>query len=323
MDVTPDAPSVGTRVVVRHLAGGSGPSGGPALNDVVGRVLEVDEQSVTVQRRDGRTAVVARSDIVTWKTVPDRPLRRRTASSIDAEALTRITSLGWPAIESVPLGDWELRASHGFTGRANSVAVHGSPGLPFDDALERVRGFYAEHERLALAQVIVGSVHDPAFAAAGWVPMRSHHDGAVVQVADLAPAYVADPDARVADTVDDEWLSQYGRATDPVAARAVLEGPVQVAFVSIGRPIVAIGRIVVTGEWAGISAVEVVADVRGQGLGRRVVNTALAWAVGHGADKAYLQTMRTNTPALALYKPFGFVDHHDYRYLAPAPATKP
>lgn len=315
------APTVGVRVVVRHLAGGVGPSGGPALNDVVGRVLAVDEQTVTVQRRDGRTAVVALSDIVTWKPVPDRPLRRRKAVDIDVEELTRITSCGWPPIESVHLGEWELRASGRFTGRANSVAVHGSPGMPFGDAVAEVEAFYTKRDQPALAQVVVGSVHEHAFTAAGWEPMEGYFGGAVVQVADLDPAYATDPEARLSDAVDDEWLSHYGRVNDPVAARAVLEGPAQVAFISIGAPTVAIGRVVVTGEWAGIACVEVEPDARRQGLATRIVETALAWAVEHGADKAYLQTMRTNEAALALYKPYGFVDHHDYIYLQPATET--
>ena len=57
---------------------------------------------------------------------------------------------------------------------------------------------------------------------------------------------------------------------------------------------------------------------RRQGLARRIVETSLAWAVEHGADKAYLQTMPSNDAALALYAPYGFVDHHDYLYLNPA-----
>lgn len=319
--MTQDAPTVGSRVVVRHLAGGVGPSGGPALNDVVGRVLAVDERWVTVQRRDGRTAVVALSDIVTWKVVPDRPLRRRKAVDIEVDELTRITSRGWPAIESAPLGEWELRASGGFTGRANSVAVHGSAELPFDEALVRIEGFYAERDQPALAQVVVGSAQEDAFTSCGWAPMEGYFGGAVVQVADLDPVYAADPEARIAGDLDDEWLSHYGRVNDPVAARAVLEGPAQVGFVSIGQPTVAIGRVVVTGEWAGIACVEVVTKSRRQGLATRIVNTSLAWAVEHGADKAYLQTMRTNEAALALYEPYGFVDHHDYRYLQPSTAS--
>ncbi|MCW2841248.1 MAG: family N-acetyltransferase [Aeromicrobium sp.] len=312
--MTLDAVAIGSRIVVRHETGGIGPTGGPEMTDVVGHVRGVDDASVRVELRDGSTRVVDRSSIVTWKPVPPRPLRRRRARSVDAEELTRITSRGWPAAESAPLGDWELRAAGRFTGRANSVAVTGSPGMPFDEATARVREFYAVRSLPALAQVVVGSGHDRRFADAGWEPMSGYHGGAVVQVADLESAYPADPEARIAPVADDDWLASYGRVDDPVIARRVMEAPDRVGFVSIGSPAVAIGRVVLIGEWAGLSAVEVRPEARRQGLARRVVETSLSWAVGHGADKAYLQTMRSNTAALALYAPFGFADHHDYLY---------
>jgi len=317
--MTLDAAAVGARIVVRHETGGTGPSGGPEMTDVIGHVRAVDETSVTLELRDGDVRVVPLGRIVTWKRVPDRPVRRRHAVAVDPEELTRITSRGWPAIESVALGEWELRSSGGFTGRANSVAVTGSPGLPFDEALARVTAFYAERSAPSLAQVVVGSEDDRRFAEAGWLPTTGHHGGAVVQVADLRPPYDVDPEARVLDVADDEWLARYGRVDDPAAARAVMQAPAQVGFVAIGSPAVAIGRVVVTGEWAGLSAVEVRPDARRQGLARRIVATSLAWAVERGADKAYLQTMRSNTAALGLYEPFGFVDHHDYVYRQPPP----
>lgn len=314
-----DGSTVGQRIIVRHETGGVGPSGGPEMNDVIGRVLAVDAESVTVERRDGQAQLIALSTIVTWKPVPDRPVRRRRALAIHPAELSRITSRGWPAIESVPLGEWELRAAGRFTGRANSVAVTGSPGLPFDQALDRVIAFYTERDIPPLAQVVVDTTEDLAFARAGWVPMSGYHGGAVVQVADLDPRYDADPVARIAETADDEWLLHYGRVDDPAAARAVMEGPATVGFVAIGDPVVAIGRVVVTGEWAGLSAVEVIPEVRRQGLACRIVETSLSWAVARGADKAYLQTMRSNQPALALYEPYGFATHHTYRYLQPPP----
>jgi len=315
--MTLDAAAVGARIVVRHETGGTGPSGGPEMTDVIGHVLAVDEASVTIEQRDGRTRQVPLATVTSWKRVPDRPVRRRRAVAVDPEELTRITSRGWPATESVPLGEWELRSAGRFTGRANSVAVTGSPGVPFDEALQRVVAFYAERSAPALAQIVVGSDEEHRFVDAGWVPMAGYHGGAVVQVADLASSYDPDPDARVSPVADDDWLASYGRVDDPDAARAVMEAPAQVGFVSIGSPAVAIGRVVVTGEWAGLSAVEVRPDARRQGLARRIVETSLAWAVARGADKAYLQTMRSNTAALALYVPYGFVDHHDYLYRQP------
>ena len=309
----------GRRIMVRYAVGGRGPSGGPAMTDVVGRLIELTEDEACVERRDGSLARVGLADVVTWKVVPDRPRRTRPATSFSADELSRITSRGWPAVVSEPLGEWELRASGGFTGRANSVAVHGDPGMPIEDALEVVVEFYDSHDATPRAQVAVGSAHERDFLDAGWGPGTGERPGAIVQVADLGDAHQADPDARVSPTADESWLRLYPRADDPEVARAVLEGPPTVGFVAIGDPTVAIGRVVVTGEWTGLSAVEVVPGRRREGLARRIVDTTLAWATERGAAKAYLQTMRDNTAALALYAPYGFVDHHEYRYLEPRP----
>ena len=144
-----------------------------------------------------------------------------------------------------------------------------------------------------------------------------------MQVADLRDvlAFVRrdDPGVEVRGHVDDDWLELYGRAATgtPGAARAVLEGTPTVGFVRIGDPAVAIGRVAVTGEWAGMSCVEVAPAERGRGLGRRIVDASLEWAARHGADKAYLQTTRDNHAALALYARYGFADHHRYHYVAP------
>lgn len=295
---------VGKRVSVRHRE----PDG---VRDVVGRVLVADASGLHLERRDGQRAFVPAGTVLAMRVVPDRPLRPRRAAAIATEDLVRVTSRGWPAVESVALGEWELRASGGFTGRANSVAVHGAPGV--DDPFAAVVEFYERRGLRPLAQLVVGSAWDRRFEDAGWVPVVDQPPGAIVQVADLGTPPPADPEAVVAPHASDAWLAHYGRVADPALARAVMEAPATVGFVSIGDA--AIGRVVVTGEWAGIAAVEVAPAHRRQGLGRRIVRTALAWAVEHGADKAYLQTMRDNHAAIALYAPFGFATHHEYRYL--------
>lgn len=295
---------VGKRVSVRHREA-------DGVRDVVGRVLVADAQGLQVERRDGRRAFVPAGTVLAMRIVPDRPLRRRPADAISAEDLTSVASRGWPAVESVPLGDWELRASGGFTGRANSVAVHGSPGV--DEPFDAVIDFYAARGLRPLAQLVVGSDWDRRFEAAGWVPVVDQPPGAIVQVADVVDAPSPDASAIVQEHASDAWLAHYGRVADSALARAVMEGPATVGFVAIDD--VAIGRVVVTGEWAGIAAVEVDPAHRRRGLARRVVETSLAWAAERGADKAYLQTMRDNHGAIALYAPFGFRTHHEYRYL--------
>lgn len=306
---------VGRRVTVRHrLDDGS-------ATDVVGRVVAADGGGVVVERRDGSTTAVRGDRVVALKVVPDRPARARRALDIGVDELVRVTSRGWPAIESVPLGDWELRAAGAFTGRANSVAVVGDPGRDVADALAAVTAFYGERGLQPRAQVVVGSAWEDRFLEAGWVPQTGYHGGAVVQVADLADPPPADARVVVAPTASDLWLSRYGRVDDPDAARRVLEGPRTVGFAVLddaGTPAAAVGRVVVTGEWAGIAAVETPPGHRRRGLADAVVRTCLAWAHARGATRAYLQTMPDNAPALALYAPHGFVTHHAYRYLVPS-----
>ncbi len=307
-------------MTIRYVVGGSGPSGGPAMTDVVGRILEVSGAEVTVERRDGSTVVVHLEDIVAAKVVPPTPTRSRGAMAISTDNLTRITSRGWPAIVSEPLGDWELRAAGGFTGRANSVLVAGSPGLPDAEAVAAVTAFYTSHDLEPLAQVVAGSPGERLFLDAGWGPIedRAAGSGAIVQVAELMDGFRGDG-VTVENSASDGWLGLYHRldGEDAAMARAVIEGPATVAFLSIGSPIAAIGRVVVTGEWAGLACVEVTPDHRRQGLGRRIVEASIAWAREHGADKAYLQTKIGNDAAIALYEPNGFRTHHEYTYLTP------
>lgn len=315
---------VGRRISLRHRLHAPGTAqDGPGHTDVVGRLRDVRDGLLHVERRDGSMTPVPLADVVALREVPDRPRRARRAVDVGVDDLTRITSRGWPAPESAPLGEWELRAAGSFTGRANSVAVHGDPGLPVPDALEAVRGFYVDRGLTPRAQVTVGSRWEQRFLDHGWVPQDGYRGGAIVQVADLEPVQPpTDPRVVITSEADDDWLPLYGRVDDVAAARAVLEGPATVGFARIGSPsdggVQAIARVVVTGEWAGLAAVETHPDHRRQGLATLLVDACISWAVERGATRAYLQTMPDNTPALALYAPYGFVTHHAYRYLVPA-----
>ncbi|MGH3360345.1 MAG: GNAT family N-acetyltransferase, cg3035/Rv0428c family, partial [Nocardioidaceae bacterium] len=142
-----DESMLGVRVSVRsRVPGERGPTGGPAMTDVIGRVVAVDADYARVERRDGSLVDVRLADVVTARRVPDGPQRARTrsASAYSVDELTRICTRGWPPTESEPLGEWLLRAAGGFTGRANSVAVHGEPGLDFAAAIERVIAYYTD-----------------------------------------------------------------------------------------------------------------------------------------------------------------------------------
>jgi N-acetylglutamate synthase len=322
---------VGRRVVVRRvLAGRAGPSGGPAMTDLLGVMESWSARSTVVRAEDGSTTEIALADIVSGKPVPPRPSPRM---RVDAERACLMSNASWPAVHTEPLGDWLLRASGGFSARANSVMAVGDPGVPFSEALDRVVDFYSSHNLAPWAQVVVGSANGQRFTDAGWDTARPGEADSEFQMASVAQASraarsllpAAAPPVTFGTTATPAWLANDDRARSHLDdAVAVLEGPEDVGFgvvLGVGGRASAKGRVSCHGDWAGITDVWVSPEHRRQGLGSVVMAALLEWAAERGATTAYLQVRGDNPPALALYATLGFRTHHTYRYLA-APARR-
>lgn len=316
---------VGQRVVVRRLVPGEqGPTGGPAFTDVLGTMLTWDDATTVVEREDGSRVTIVLADVVSGKPVPPRPSVR---SRISAEEAERRALRGWPAVEQEPLGSWVLRSAGGFSARANSALALGSPGLPLEAALDAVGEFYARRGLPALAQVVVGSDDEAALERHGWRDARpgeavtAFQTASVAQVArrlrTLPAADHPEATASLSNRANAAWLAGDERALrHRDAALAVLEGPAEVAFVTLGDPVVAKGRVSHVDDWAGITDVWVAPEHRRRGLALEVLRALVGWAAEQGATTTYLQVRGDNSAALALYERLGFVTHHSYRYLA-------
>ena len=82
---------VGMRVVVRRVVRGeTGPSGGPALTDLLGICESWGPGSLTIRSEDGTLTEIALADVVSGKPVPPRPsrFRRLTDTEVDARCDT-------------------------------------------------------------------------------------------------------------------------------------------------------------------------------------------------------------------------------------------
>ncbi|MET8180470.1 GNAT family N-acetyltransferase [Streptomyces sp. NPDC005336] len=317
--ITPD--DVGKRVSVRLLTGAGARH--EKFTDVVGVLTSWTEETLSITRRTGEVVEIAEASLVAGKVVPAAPARRR-GPAASARELDRVAARGWPPVVSEPLGEWELRASGGFTRRANSVLPLGDPGMPLDDALRRVTAWYAARDLPAYLQVSTGAEDTQELLAAelgtrGWTREAS----AQLRVAALAP--VGDRDADTTAVVlsrqlDDAWLARYQRSARPSPeARAVLSGGPSVWFATIrseaeGSVPAAIGRCVVDGRWAGFTAIEVAPERRRQGLAGAVMTALARTALEEGASAAYLQVETDNEGAHALYEPMGFTVHHTYHH---------
>lgn len=311
-----DVSDVGRRVSVRRRVEGG-------LTDVVGHLLEVSPASWTVLRASGEVVAVDPGAVTAAKVVPGAPVRPgRAVPELSPGQLQRICGAGWPARETSSIGDWSVRAHDGITGRANSTLAVGDPGCALEDALERVGAFYAGRSLPPLLQLPLVDRANLALADLGWERLHT----TVVQVAPItyvvgaAGSHFARDDLRavVEPVPSSDWraLMHDLDTGDPRSHLAILTGPPVVGFATLhrdGEP-VAIGRVSVEGEWAGITSVDVAPHARREGLGREVMRTLLGWAEGRGARWTYLQVRSYNDAALRMYARLGYVTHHPYCY---------
>jgi ribosomal protein S18 acetylase RimI-like enzyme len=307
---TPSAPPPGTTVTlqVETPVGSIG---------VVGVVLAADSSTWSVRRRDGSVIDVDVGAIRASRVVPPGRAERATV-----EEVQRIGALGWRALEQATVGDWLLRASGGFTGRANSALALGVPGRPLDEAIDAVEAWYADRDlptRIQLVDRDAPSGLADRLDARGW----GESPDVYVMTAELghvlrAAPTLADLEVRVDTEPDDTWLSCYRQdgVTPRTLVREILTNHPAAVFASLreGGRCVAIARGCVDDRWAGIHAVEVVPSERGRGLGAIATAAALRWCGQRGARRTYLQVSVDNTPAVQLYERLNFGVHHHYRY---------
>ncbi|MFC9249227.1 GNAT family N-acetyltransferase [Streptomyces sp. NPDC057136] len=316
---------VGKRVSVRRRSATS--DVGSKFTDAVGVLTSWNNHVLSITPKSGETVHIAESSLVAGKVVPSAPARRRgPAASFDE--LARITARAWQPVESEPLGDWRLRAANGFTRRANSVLPLGDPGLPLDEALDRVRQWYGVRGLPAYIQTATGAEGTQELLCAelerlGW----QREVSAEVRVAALAPIGDRDADTgqvRLSREIDAAWMSRYQRFDTPgPEVLAVLNSGPSVWFASVpgdagsGTP-AAIGRCVVDGRWAGFMAVEVGPEQRRRGLATAVMTALARKALDEGASAAWLQVETDNGAAGALYDGMGFAAHHRYHHFRSA-----
>jgi GNAT superfamily N-acetyltransferase len=241
--------------------------------------------------------------------------------------LERLAARTWRGLEEEPLGDWLLRASGGFTGRANSVLVVGDPPSDLADAIATVTRWYDQRGLRPMAQLPLPGAEeaDAAFAAAGWETVED----VLVLTADLGewPSWQVDVD--LAPQPDDAWLAGYRyRGTPlPPVAHEVLMNAERAVFAAVRlepapAPLAAVARGAVVGDWLCVTAVTVDDRYRRRGLATAVMNRLGSWGRDSGAGSCLLQVVESNGPALALYERLGFTEHHRYHYrLGPEPPS--
>ena len=289
---------VGTRVVVRRVVRGqTGPSGGPAMTDVLGICTAWGDGVCVVTPTSGGDAVTIRiADIVSGKPVPPRPSPRLRVDP--REAQVRAFAL-FPDLAVAPVpgpSGWLLRSSATATARrANSVLAFPGGGAYDERDVAAIEAHYAGLGKPAVAAVLGESPERELLARprVGAREPRRRHPLPAGSVARARRALAGVDTSSVTVTVDG------GVAT------AVIQGAAQ-------------GVAAYADDWVGFRGIEVDPEHRRRGLARAIMAALLEWGAERGATTAYLQVLGHNEPALTLYEGLGFTTHHAYAYLTPS-----
>lgn len=237
--------------------------------------------------------------------------------------LDAVMNRGWPALETSTVGGWLVRRSGGVTRRANSVLPVAAP-RDVAVALERVESAYRDAGLVPTFQVSPAAEPrdlDEILAARGY-ELRSP---TLVQVTDIPVALARLPepgvDVTVTEEPDDGWLDLWwsvdgrgGTREAAVARRILVAGPALYASIHDAAGVAAVGRMALVGEWGGVYCMAVRPDVRRRGCATAVLRALLDHASSHGVRHAWLQVLRDNLAARALYSGAGFTDASGYHY---------
>lgn len=326
--------TIGSRVVVRYRLAEGVDASGASATDFLGELVARDDDFLVVDAKGERVKLV-RADVIAAKDVPPPASRPgRAHERISADDLEKLMARGWQALDRGGLGDWVLRASEGFTGRANSALVVGDPSLPLGKALDFVERWYADRGRPAVFQVHGAAgfdvAADPTAAALlergytvgggrdDWqrVLIMTGLSGAVPPLTEQSPPVTADAELKL------DWLMAYGeqRSIVPGATEAVLTGSDGQLFLSVRDPesgrIIALARMAIHPGWAGIFGLWVHPDHRHAGLGTTVVSAVAMVARENNMPAIYLQVSADNAAGVAFWESLGFTVHHEYTYLS-------
>lgn len=224
----------------------------------------------------------------------------------------------WPAFEIELVDGWLLRCAENYSKRANSASPV-RPGAALDASrIEALLDGFAARGVAPCFRLtgLEGDGAEAALETRGFVPFEP----SCAMTAEIVDPSPHDPTVRFSRRPKAAWIEAAAHAYGADKADAGILGRIvrlirrEAAFatLSLDGEDSAWGLAVTERGYVGLYDIVVAPDLRGLGLGRRLVHGLMAWGRANGASRAYLQMRETNEVAGALYRSFGF--EVAYRY---------
>jgi ribosomal protein S18 acetylase RimI-like enzyme len=226
----------------------------------------------------------------------------------------------WPSFDYQVYDGWLLRLAKGYSKRANSAAAL-VPGAVLDEGLidHMVEHFIVENVRPTFRLTSLESPDvDRMLEARGFrlIEPTQALTREIPEDCTIDPAIILEP--KVSTRWVRETAQSYGgeKSDDSILVGIVSRIRQQAVFATLDLDDrhVAWGLGVVERGYVGLFDIVVAPELRGIGLGRRVVTSLMAWGREQGAHTAYLQVREDNTVARALYRDIGFTPAYRYTH---------
>lgn len=226
----------------------------------------------------------------------------------------------WPSFEYQVYDGWILRLANGYSKRANSASPL-VPGADLDEALldHMVVRFVAANVRptFRLTSLQAPGV-DRLLAGRGFHLLEP----TLVMTQAIPEECTVDPSLLLEAEVSKRWVREtaesYGgdKADNATLIEIVSRIRQKAVFATLDLDDrhVAWGLAVVERGYVGLYDIVVSPELRGIGLGRRVVTSLMAWGRREGAHTAYLQVREDNEVARSLYAGLGFAEAYRYTH---------
>jgi len=235
----------------------------------------------------------------------------------------------WPALQQILFDGWILRFSEGYTKRANSVNPLFASSMDVGEKVDTCERLYVERGLPPVFRLT------PFSSPAGLdevLERRNYQKVAPTSVLHLDLGYTVQPTPAVELRHEqlEDWLDIFCRfSKSPLekhqAHKKILQaipGKRFLASLADSGQVVACGLGVLENGYFGLFDLITDPQRRNEGYGTLLVSSLLRWAhrheysrwQGEGSLHAYLQIVKSNTPAQRLYAKFGFQEAYPYWY---------
>ncbi|MDY6877463.1 MAG: GNAT family N-acetyltransferase [Chloroflexota bacterium] len=228
----------------------------------------------------------------------------------------------WPALQQILFDGWILRFSEGYTKRANSVNPFFASSMDIGEKVDTCEKLYVER---GLPPVFRLTSFSSPVGLDEVLEGRNYQKVAPTSVLYLdLKGYTVQPalSAELRHERLEDWLDTFCRFSEsPVekhqAHKRILKaipGQRFLASLTDAGQVVACSLGVLENGYFGLFDLITDPQQRNKGYGTLLVSSLLRWAQEEGGLHAYLQVVKSNTPARRLYAKFGFREAYSYWY---------